>query len=337
LVGQQLLGERTLELWHAAAREQGGVALDARHQALLRRHREHLRRVDAEGRGDRVDLAGRSRLDARFVAQAVPQPVDLVEHDHAPALALAAGLHVVAPHREVALGDAGVGGEDEQHRVGVGQHRQGELGLGADGIEARRVEHHQALLEQRVRELDHGMAPARDLDRPRRRGGCRGRPAASIAEAERLGFGDLTSSVSPTWASALQALGRAVSRGRSRSILRVALELADRRWSRAAADRQQAHLGLSPPSHCSSVGHMVVRPALEGRMRSPWSAKKIALMSSDLPRENSATKATMSLSSRRRSSRYCRRRSAWASPTSLRASHARRRATASLAWPRQRL
>ena len=27
--------------------------------------------------------------------------------------------------------------------------------------------------------------------------------------------------------------------------------------------------GLSPSFHCSSVGHMVVRPALEGRMRLP--------------------------------------------------------------------
>ena len=48
---------------------------------------------------------------------------------------------------------------------------------------------------------------------------------------------------------------------------------------------------------------MVVRPADEGNMRLPWSAKKMALMSSDLPRENSATKATLSRSSRRRSRR----------------------------------
>jgi hypothetical protein len=43
---------------------------------------------------------------------------------------------------------------------------------------------------------------------------------------------------------------------------------------------------------------MVVRPALDGRMRCPKLAKKMALISSDLPRENSATKATYSLSSR---------------------------------------
>jgi hypothetical protein len=39
-----------------------------------------------------------------------------------------------------------------------------------------------------------------------------------------------------------------------------------------------------------------VRPADEGSSRWPKSAKKMALMSSDLPRENSATKATISLS-----------------------------------------
>jgi hypothetical protein len=43
---------------------------------------------------------------------------------------------------------------------------------------------------------------------------------------------------------------------------------------------------------------MVVRPALAGMMRRPYSAKNIALISSDLPRENSATKATMTLSAR---------------------------------------
>jgi hypothetical protein len=45
------------------------------------------------------------------------------------------------------------------------------------------------------------------------------------------------------------------------------------------------------------VGHIVVRPAVVGSRRAPKSAKKIALISSDLPRENSATSATISLSS----------------------------------------
>ena len=81
LGGQQVLGERALELRDAAAREHGLVALDARHQALLRRYREHRGGLHAQRGGDRVDLAADLGLDARLVAQPVPQAVDLVEHD----------------------------------------------------------------------------------------------------------------------------------------------------------------------------------------------------------------------------------------------------------------
>ncbi len=42
---------------------------------------------------------------------------------------------------------------------------QRQFGLGADGVQARRIENHQALLEQWVRQVDDRMAPARDLDR----------------------------------------------------------------------------------------------------------------------------------------------------------------------------
>ena len=44
---------------------------------------------------------------------------------------------VLVPDLEVGLGDAGVGGEDEQERVRVGQEVERELGLGADRVEAR--------------------------------------------------------------------------------------------------------------------------------------------------------------------------------------------------------
>ena len=44
-------------------------------------------------------------------------------------------------------------------------------------------------------------------------------------------------------------------------------------------------------SQNNSVGHIVVRPAELGTILWPWSAKNSALISSDLPRENSATKA----------------------------------------------
>ena len=71
---------------------------------------------------------------------------------------------VLVPHLEVGLGHAGVGGEDEQHRVRVRQQVERELGLGADRVQARRVEDDQALLQQRMREVDDRVAPARNVD-----------------------------------------------------------------------------------------------------------------------------------------------------------------------------
>ncbi len=108
-----------------------------------------------------VDLA----LDLRFGLQVVPQAVDLVQDDDAAGLGrgIVAG-EVLVPHLEVGLGDAGVGGQDEEQRVRVRQKVQRELGLGADRIEARRVEDHEPLLQQRMREVDHRVAPAGDVD-----------------------------------------------------------------------------------------------------------------------------------------------------------------------------
>jgi hypothetical protein len=51
--------------------------------------------------------------------------------------------------------------------------------------------------------------------------------------------------------------------------------------------------GSSLGSWKISVGHMVVRPTSEGSSRSLKLEKKSALISSDLPRENSARKASM--------------------------------------------
>ena len=47
--------------------------------------------------------------------------------------------------------------------MGAGQHAERQLGLGADGVEARRVENDQALFQQGMGEIDQCMAPFRDL------------------------------------------------------------------------------------------------------------------------------------------------------------------------------
>ena len=45
----------------------------------------------------------------------------------------------------------------------VRDHRQREFGLGAERVEARRVEHDQAAFQERVRITDHGVAPGGDF------------------------------------------------------------------------------------------------------------------------------------------------------------------------------
>ena len=77
--------------------------------------------------------------------------------------------------------------------------------------------------------------------------------------------------------------------------------------------RRQGGTSASKPI---SVGHIVVRPALAGMMRRPYPAKKMALINSDFPRENSATKATMTLSARTRTSSRRKRSSTAASSSS---------------------
>ena len=97
--------------------------------------------------------------------QVVPQAVDLVEdHDAPRARRRVRAGDVVVPDLEVGPRDAGVGGEDEQHRVRRREQDQRQLGLGADRVEARRVEDDQPLLQQRMREVDDRVAPARDVD-----------------------------------------------------------------------------------------------------------------------------------------------------------------------------
>jgi hypothetical protein len=61
----------------------------------------------------------------------------------------------------------------------------------------------------------------------------------------------------------------------------------ERPSSRVSIGSSASEAGSSPDQP-SSTGHIVVRPGVAGRMRRPVSAKKTALISSDLPRENSA-------------------------------------------------
>ena len=61
------------------------------------------------------------------------------------------------------MGDAGIGRQNEEHGVCIGQQRQCQFWLGADGVQAGGVENHQTLFEQGVREIDQRVPPARNL------------------------------------------------------------------------------------------------------------------------------------------------------------------------------
>ena len=82
--------------------------------------------------------------------------------------------------------------------------------------------------------------------------------------------------------------------------LRPRSSASDRPCWRVSIGNSDSRGGV-PSSKRNSTGHIVVRPGVAGSTRRPVSAKKMALMSSDLPRENSATKASTSLSDDRRS------------------------------------
>ena len=98
--------------------------------------------ADAEGARRLALLLGDLRLDLLERGQRVDQRIDLVQHDEA---RRRLGAEMVAPDRQVGLGDAGVGAEDEDGGVRRRQQAERQLRLGADRVQARRVEDDQAL------------------------------------------------------------------------------------------------------------------------------------------------------------------------------------------------
>ena len=62
------------------------------------------------------------------------------------------------------MGDTGICGEYEKHRLGRWQHLVGEFRLAADRIQPWRVEDAQSLSQQGVADVELGQAPSRDAD-----------------------------------------------------------------------------------------------------------------------------------------------------------------------------
>ncbi len=161
---EQVHAQRRLQFHQIARFEQLVIAADLGQQALLGRHRQHLLGRQPQDVGRIGALRGDLQLHLLGRTEGVPHGVDLVEHHQTRLLALALHRQMLAPDRQVGLGHTGVGRQDEHHRMCLRQQTDREFGLGADGVEARGVQDHQALLEQRVRHVDQRVAPFRHLD-----------------------------------------------------------------------------------------------------------------------------------------------------------------------------
>ena len=162
LLRDDALAEQCFQSGQLTAGEQGRVFTHLGEQCLLGRQRQYGVAVDAQMAGclntHALDGAGGECI----AGEVVPEYVDLVhDGEQATFRLVVEGLHMLLPDVEIAGGDAGVGRQQKDDRLGAGQHRQGQFRLATQGVQARRVENTQALAQQRVIEVDDGVAPGR--------------------------------------------------------------------------------------------------------------------------------------------------------------------------------
>ena len=158
------LRQRQFQPGQAAGLQQLVIACDFGDQAFLGRDGNDLGHRQPENLRRAGTLAVDLGLDLRGRTQGVPQGVDLVEHHQAGIVVVTLGDQVFTPDGQVGFGHAGVGRQDENHRMGLRNQAHREFRLGADRVEPRRVENHQPLLEQRMGDVDQRMAPLGHLD-----------------------------------------------------------------------------------------------------------------------------------------------------------------------------
>ena len=152
-------GQGQLQQRQAAGFQQRRVIRHLGHQAFLGRHGNHMRRRQAQNLGRGGALPVNLRFDLLGRAQRVPQRVDLVEH-HQPGVARGVfSDQVFTPDGQIRLGHAGISRQNEHHRMRLRNQADGQLRLGPDGVQPRRVQNHQPLLEQRVRNVDQRVPP----------------------------------------------------------------------------------------------------------------------------------------------------------------------------------
>ena len=71
---------------------------------------------------------------------------------------------MLAPDGQVRLGHPGICGQNKHDSMCLRNQTHRQLRLGTNGIQTRRIQNHQALLEQRVRDVDQCMAPLGHLN-----------------------------------------------------------------------------------------------------------------------------------------------------------------------------
>ena len=159
------LAQNVLQHRQGTGAQQGVIVCDLGHQALLGRHRNHLAGWHPQNGGRGLPLPLDLRGHQILRAERIPQRVDLVEH-HQPGVVRGTclGGQMVTPDRKVRAGDTRIGTQDKNNAMRLRQQAHRELRLGTNRIQARCVQDNQALLQQRVCDVDQRMPPHRDFD-----------------------------------------------------------------------------------------------------------------------------------------------------------------------------
>ena len=155
-----LVRQQVFQRLDAGTHAQSGVAADAGRQRLLRRHREHPAARQLQHARGFLGLPLDAGLHLGIALQLVPQHVDLVQHRH---VVIGMAMHVFLPDFHIRARHPGIGRQQIHHRMRIGNHRQREFRLGAQRVEPGRIEYRQPGLQQRMRVIDHGIAPGRHL------------------------------------------------------------------------------------------------------------------------------------------------------------------------------
>ena len=144
-------GQPAFERGQSAPLYQLGILIDLADQTFLRGGGKNLFFTDTQYGRCFLRLpryAGGNRVRS---AQLVPQRVDLVEDNYTSAFLIALGYaNMVFPDCEIGPRYAGIGSQHKDNDVCIGKHAHSQLGFGAEGVKAGRIQNDETLFEQGV-------------------------------------------------------------------------------------------------------------------------------------------------------------------------------------------